>query len=125
MHYILICSPFLVSFALIVASIAQWNFWLLLGVPLALLGFFFTTPGVMRGFGSWLLVLVVAGAAYNWFYGSRTTAYVLGAYAVSNFLTNVAREQCDMVIRGAVEKSEIVLVWLYLKHTVMLKSKIA
>lgn len=122
MHYVLTGSPVLVSLALVLASITQWNFWLLLGVPLAFLGLLFTTPGLMRSFGYGLLLIVGGLALYSYFQGSRTTAYVLSAFAVPNFLADVARQQCDLIIRDAIGKSQIVLVWLYLRGTVVLKN---
>lgn len=121
MQYALTWSPALVVIALVVASITQSNFWLLLGIPLAFFGFLLTTPGLMRSFGSLLLLVVGGTVVYSWFQGNRTAAYVLGAYAVSNFLVSVARRQCDMTLREAIGKSEIVLVWLYLKGSVVLK----
>ena len=121
MHYILTWSPAVVALALVVSSIAQRNFWLLLGVPLAFFGFFFTTPGLMRRFGYTLLLIVGGSAVYSWFQGNHTAAYILGAYAVPNFLVDVARWQCDTTIREAIGRSEIVLVWLYLKGSVLVK----
>jgi len=121
MHYILTGSPVLVSLVLVAASIAQWNFWLLLGVPLAFFGLLFTTPGLMRSFGYALLLVAGGLAVYNWLQGNRTAAYILGTYALPNFLVDVARQQCDMIIREAIGKSEIILVWLYLRGTVVLK----
>jgi hypothetical protein len=122
MHYVLTWSPFLVSIALILASMIQWNFWLLLGIPLAFLSLVFTTPGLMKKFGYSLLLIAGGVAFYNFFLGSRTTAYIFGAYAVPNFLADVARNQCDLIIRDAIGKSEIVLIWLYLKGTIILKN---
>ncbi len=123
MHYLLTWSPALVSVCVVVASIVQRDFWLLLGVPLAFLGFFLTTPGVMRSFGYPLLLVVSGSAVYSWFQGNRPAAYVLGAYAVSNFLVDAARQQCNLTLREAIGKSELVLVWLYLKGSVVLKRR--
>src|SRR5437773_10726960 len=50
MHYALTWSPALVAIALVVASISQSNFWLLLGIRLAFLGFLIITPGFVRIF---------------------------------------------------------------------------
>jgi hypothetical protein len=123
MHYILTWSPALVSIVLVATSIAQWNFYLLLGIPLALLGFLFTTPGLIRSFGYTLLLIVGGLAVYNWVRGNSTAAYILSAYAASNFLVDVAREQCSLTLIGAVLKSELVLVWLYLKGSLRIKEK--
>jgi hypothetical protein len=123
MQYLLTWSPALVVIALIVVSITQSSFSLLLGIPLAFLGFLLTTPGAMRSFGSLLLLVVSGTAVYSWFQGNRTVAYVLGAYAASNFLGSVARQQCDMALREAIGRSEIVLVWLYLKGSVVIKKR--
>ena len=123
MHYILTWSPALVSVVLVVASVVQWNFWLLLGIPLALLGLFLTTPGIMRSFGYTLLLIIGGLAVYNWVRGNFTAAYILSAYAVSNFLGDVAREQCSMTLIEATLKSELVLVWLYLKGSIRIRQK--
>lgn len=121
MHYLLTWSPALVSVALVVVSIVQRNFWLLIGVPLAFLGIFLTIPGLMRRLGYPLLLVVAGLAVYNWFQGNRTAAYVLGAYAVVKFFVDVARQQCSTILVEAIGNSEIVLVWLYLKGSVILK----
>ena len=123
LHSILIWSPVLVSVVLVVASIVEWNFCLLLGIPLALLGFLLTTPGLMRSFGYTLLLIFGGLAVYNWIRGNITAAYILSAYATSNFLVDVAREQCSMTVVDAALKSELVLVWLYLKGSIRIKEK--
>jgi hypothetical protein len=121
MHYLLTSSPILVSMSLVITAIVQRNFWLLLGVPLAILAYLITAPGLMRSFGYRLGFVVAVFAVYSWFQGNRTTAYVLGAYAIASFLVDVARQQCSMILTVAIEKSEIVLVWLCLKGSVVLK----
>lgn len=75
----------------------------------------------MRSFGYPLLLVIGGSTVYIWFQGNRTAAYVLGAHAAANFLVDVARQQCDMTLREAIGRPEIVLVWLYLKGSVVLK----
>ncbi len=123
MHYFLTGSPALISVILIVTSIVQGNIWLLLGIPLAFLGFAFTIPGLMRSIGYILLLIVVGLAIYNWFRGFSTVAYILSAYAVSNILVYMARLQCSMTLIDAALKSEIILVWLYMKGSLLIENK--
>jgi len=122
-HYILTWSPALFSVVLVVVSVVQWNFWLLLGIPLAFLGLLLSTPGLMKRFGYTLLLILGGLAIYNWVRGNYTAAYILSAYAASNFLVEVAREQCSMTLIDVVLKSELILVWLYLKGSISIKQK--
>jgi hypothetical protein len=116
-------APALLSLALLMASFFQWNFWLLLGIPLALLGFLLTTPGLMRSFGYTLLLIAMGLAIYYLVRGNYTAVYILGAFVASNFLGAVVREQCNLILSDAVSRSELVLVWLYLKGSVLVEHR--
>ena len=52
MHYLLVWSPVLFAIASIVFSFILSNYWLLVGVPLAILGFLLSSPAFMKGIGS-------------------------------------------------------------------------
>ena len=40
-------APILVAIAILILSFILWNFWLLLGIPLAFIGIFFSSPFVI------------------------------------------------------------------------------
>jgi hypothetical protein len=123
MHYALTWSPAWIGVALIALSLIWSNFWLLIGIPLAFLGFLFSNPAFTKTLGGSVLLGAVVLAVFALFRGNYTSALLAGAYGVSNYLTSVARTQCDVIVRRAIQKSELVLVWLYLKRTVVIVPK--
>lgn len=123
MHYLLAWSPFVVGVGLAVLAFVQGNYLLLVGIPVALAAMAASTPGCMRGLGTLALLVAIGGTLFNWYRGNGTLAYLFGAYAVPGFLTNVARQQCTMLLRKAAEKSEIVFVWLYLKRSIIVQAR--
>jgi hypothetical protein len=120
MYYVLTWSPALVSAVLVILAIMMGEFWLLLGIPLAFLGFLLSTPAFMKSMGSVIAIAALVATVYAWFQGNRMTAIMIGAYLAANYLTSVARTQCDMIIREAIQRSEPVLIWLYLQRSVVL-----
>jgi hypothetical protein len=123
MHYALAWTPALIALALVIFSLILWNFWLLLGIPLAAVGFFFSSPAVMRGFGSPVLLLLGAYFIYSCIKGHQIAAFLSGAYALSNFLAGVSREYCNSIARRVIEQSELLLVWLALKKVVIVRRR--
>jgi hypothetical protein len=120
MHLALTWSPALVSLGLVIAAIVTGNFSLLWGIPLAFLGFVLSTPAFMKSLGSMIAIAAFVSTAFGWYQGNGTVAALVGAYLAANFLTSVARTQCDMIIREAILQSEPVLIWLYLQRSVVL-----
>jgi hypothetical protein len=120
---ILSCAPYVVAAGLLLAAFVLWNFWLLLGIPLALLGMFFSVRFFMRGFGRHLRFLVSIYFVYSSIKGHGTAAFLSGAYAISNYLTCATRRLCDVVVRRSIEKFELVLIWLVLNQVVIVRAK--
>jgi hypothetical protein len=123
MHYALAWTPALFAVALLVLSFLFWNFWLLLGIPLALFGFLLSSPAFMKGLGSPLLLIVFAYFVYSWIKGQQTATFLSGAYALSNFLTGVSREYCNSIARRVIEQSELLLVWLALRKVIIVRPR--
>ena len=123
MHYALSWTPFFIAVALLILSFVLWNFWLLVGIPLALLGFFLSSPVAMKSIGSPVLLVVGIYFVYSWIEGHQTATFLSGAYAVSTFLLGVSRKYCDTIARRAIEKSELVLIWLVLKKVVIVRAR--
>ena len=125
LYQILTWSPALVAAVLVVLSVAMGDFWLLIGIPLAGLGFLLSTPFFMKSIGSTVAIAAVTFVIYAWFQGYPTAAIIVGAYYAANYLTSVARTQCDMIASEAVQHSELVLIWLYSNRSVILRSRTA
>lgn len=120
MYYTLTWSPMIVSAILVVLSFMWSNFWLLVGIPLAFFGLFLSTPPFMKTIGSRVLLGCAAFVIFSGFREDWTQAIVAASYALPNYLSSVARTQCDMIIREAIAQSELVLIWLYLKRSVVI-----
>ncbi len=123
MYYGLTWSPVLISAVLVIASFWTGNFWLLGGIPLAFVGMLLSTPAFMKSIGSLVLIVSFIVTVYSWFQGDATTVGVLGAYVAGNYLPSVARTQCDMIIRDAIRRSELVLVWLHMQGSVVIRPR--
>ena len=122
-HFIFCWAWFLIALFMLVLAFIKWNFLFLLGAPIAYVGFFFSVPGPMKVFGNLLLVFMTACCIFCWIKNYETAALLSGAYALSNFLTCFCRKHCDIIIRRSIDKSEIVLVWLVLKGSVVVFPK--
>jgi len=118
LHYALTWSPFLIAAGCVVAAVMLSSFWPVLGVPLAFVGMFLSIPGFMRSIGIWLnrvlLVLI-----YLWYQGSVISALLVFSYVGSNFLCHIARHHCRLVLVRATAESELVLVWLFRKGSLV------
>lgn len=113
MHALLVWSPVLFAIASVVFAFILSNFWLLVGIPLALLGFFLSTPAFMKGVGSVIALGTLIYFGYSCYTGNYGNAVIVGSYALSNFFVYVAREQCRMIIHRTILISEPIFVWLY------------
>lgn len=117
-HYVLITFPFIIGLASVVGALVTSRYILLLGLPLAVLGFLLSVPGVMRGIGGVALLISIAATVYSMYSGRATAACLWGSYATSNLLTNLGRDECDEVFQAAAVRSELVLVWLHLRGAI-------
>jgi len=113
MHYLLLWSPVLFAIASVAFAFILSNFWLLVGIPLALLGFFLSTPAFMKGVGGVIALGTLIYFGYSCYAGNYGSAVIVGSYALSNFFVYVAREQCRMIIHRTILISEPIFVWLY------------
>ncbi|MBF0593887.1 MAG: hypothetical protein HQL22_02850 [Candidatus Omnitrophica bacterium] len=123
MHIALSWAWILIALIMLILAFMKWNFFLLIGVPLALLGFMFSSPASMKAFGNTLVLVVTVYCIFSWVKGNQIAALLSGSYALSNYLTCVCRTYCDIVIRRSIDKSELVLVWLVLKRCVVVYPK--
>jgi len=123
MHMLLVFSPFITAVTCVVLVFVLSDYWLLIGTVLALLGFFFSSPAIMRGFGSLLLVGAFIYSGYSCYEANWTGAILAGSYAFSNFFTTVAREQCRMVIHRSILESEPLFVWLHGNRKIIVTPK--
>ncbi len=121
MHIFLVWSPALFAIASIAFSYVLSNYWLLVGVPLAILGFFLSTPAFMKGIGSLIAIGTLIYFAYSCYTGKYTNAVIVGSYALSNFFVYVAREQCRMIIHETIIQSEPIFVWLYKNGRILIR----
>ena len=123
MHYLLVWSPVLFAIASIVFSFILSNYWLLVGVPLAILGFLLSTPAFMKGIGSLIALGTLIYFVYFVYSGKYANAVIAGSYALSNFFVCVAREQCRMIIHETIIQSEPIFVWLYKNERILIKEE--
>lgn len=119
LHYLLASGAFLVLGADVVLAVVLRDPWLFLGAPLALLGFFLSVPGFMRTLGLWLNRGLIALLLYLWYEGARTPPLLVASYLVANFAAHAARHHCRLVFLNGIARSELVLVWLFLRGTVV------
>lgn len=123
MHSMLVHTPLVITVATVVLTFVLSNYWLLLGIMLAPLGFVFSSPAVMKGFGSPLLLGLFFYFGYAWYHANWTGTILAGSYSFSNFLTSVAREQCRMIIHRSILESESIFVWLHGNRKIMVAEK--
>ncbi|MBC8459156.1 MAG: hypothetical protein H8D67_14275 [Deltaproteobacteria bacterium] len=121
MHYLLVWSPVLFAMASVAFSFILSNYWLLVGVPLAILGFLLSTPAFMKGIGSFIALGTLIYFVYSCYAGKYANAVIAGSYALSNFFVYVAREQCRMIIHETIIQSEPIFVWLYKNGRILIK----
>jgi len=121
MHVLLVWSPALFAIGSVVFAFILSNFWLLVGVPLAFLGFLSSTPAFMKGIGSSIAIVALLYFGYSCITGNYRNAVIVGAYALSNFFVYVAREQCRMIIHRTILKSEPIFVWLYTNRRILIE----
>ena len=122
-YYVLTNSPFIISLALIVIAVMLNDYWLLFGIPAAVLGFMFATPAIEKAFGKNVFWIVLIAGAGSWFAGNRGAAWVAASYLLSNYFVAVAYAQNDQLIREAIQESELVLIWLFLQKSVVIRKK--
>ena len=123
MHALLVWSPALIAIASVVFSFILSTFWLLVGVPLAILGFLLSTPAFMKGIGSLIAIAALLYFGYSCYTGNYRNAVIVGSYAMSNFFVYVAREQCRMIIHRTILKSEPIFVWLYKNGRILISKE--
>lgn len=119
LHYALTWSPFLIAAGCVVAAVLLSSFWPVLGVPLAFVGMFLSIPGFMRSIGIWLNRILLLLLIYLGYQGSVVSALLVFSYLAPNFLCHVARHHCRLVLVRAAEESELVLVWLFRKGSLV------
>lgn len=126
MNKILLSSPIIAILASIIVAVVRSQYILLCGIPIALIGMFMTTPAIMRsgkGFGGTVLFFIFIAFVYACFKHNFTTAFLLGAYWIPNFLLAVSREQNRMVITDAIMSSELVFLYYFLRGDVHVTRK--
>lgn len=116
-------APVVVAGAILILSFVLWNFWLLLGIPLAFVGLSFSSPFVMKTFGKALLIVSSICFVVSLVAGYHTIMLLIGAYVASNVLTCAAREYSMNIAEKAIAQSELVLIWLVLKKVVIVRPK--
>ena len=121
MHYLLVWSPVLFAIASVAFAFILSNYWLFVGVPLAILGFLLSTPAFMKGIGSLIALGVIIYFIYSCYTGKYANAVIAGSYALSNFFVYVAREQSRMIIHETIIQSEPIFVWLYTNGRILIK----
>lgn len=119
LHYALTWSPFLAAGGCLIAAFMLPSLWLLLGVPLAFVGMFLSIPGFMRSIGLWLNRALAVLVIYFWYQGAVSSALLVLSYLGPNLLCHAARHHCRMVFVRAAAESELVLVWLFQKGTLV------
>jgi len=119
LHYAMTWSPFLAAVGCVVAAFVLPSFMVLLGVPLAFLGMFLSLPGFMRSIGIWLNRFLLILLIYLWTQGDVTASLLVLSYVGPNFLCHAARHHCRMVLVRAATQSELVLVWLFRKDSLV------
>ena len=123
MYTLLVWSPVLFAIACVVFAFMLSNFWLLFGMPLALLGFFLSTPAFMKGIGSLIALGTLIYFGYSCYAGNYGNAVIVGSYVLSNVLVSVAREQCRMIVHRSILVSEPIFVWLYRNGKILVTPK--
>lgn len=126
MDKVLLASPIIVILASIIMAVVRSQYILLCGIPIALVGMFMTTSAIMRsgkGFGGGVLFLVFVAFVYFCFQHNFTTAFLLGAYWIPNFLLTVSREQNRMIMTDAIMSSELVFLYYFLRGNVHVMRK--
>ncbi len=118
-HYVLTWSPFLTAAACLVAAVMLSTVWPLLGVPLTVVGMFLSIPGFMRSVGRWLNRGLLLLLIYFWYQGSVTSALLVFSYLCPNFLCNLARHHCRAILVRSAAESELILVWLFQKGSLV------
>jgi|GEM_PF-1975182 len=121
MEKILLSTPIVAILASIVVAVVQFQYVLLCGIPLALVGMFMTTPVIMRsgkGFGGTVLAFVFIAFVGSCFMHNFTASFLLGTYWVPNFLLTVSREQGRNVMTKAIMSSELVFLYYFLRGEV-------
>ena len=121
MHYLLVWSPVIFAIASVAFAFILSNYWLLIGVPLAILGFLLSTPAFMKGIGSLIALGTIIYFVYSCYTGKYANAVIAGSYALSNFFVYVAREQCRMIIHETIIQSEPIFVWLYKNNRILIR----
>lgn len=122
-YLFIVNAPLLVAGAIFILSFVLWNFWLLLGIPLAFIGLSFSSPFIMKTFGKALLIVTSICFVISLINGYHTTMLLIGAYVTSNFLTYAAREYSMNIAENAITQSELVLIWLVLKKVVIVRPR--
>jgi len=121
MHYLLVWSPVLFAIASVAFAFILSNYWLLVGVSLAFLGYLLSTPVFMKGIGSLIALGTLIYFVYSCYTDNHANAVLAGSYALSNFFVYVAREQCRMIIHETIIQSEPIFVWLYTSGRILIK----
>lgn len=123
MHVLCASSPFIVSLGVVLPSFMLWNFWFLFGIPLAFIGMVSSNPAIQRKTG-----VFIASAFLYFIYACFTAMYIgvvlAGSYLFSLFLCSVAREVCNQVMIRSLLASELVLIWLYLSHWILVDQRV-
>jgi len=117
MDKILLFSPFLMILLSIILSIFRTQYYLLLGIPLSILGLLLTTPRIMKqGFsllGILMIIFLIAGIYYC--FKDFVVGFLLLSYSVPNFLLTVNRQLNMQVFEEAIQRSEIVFIYYFLR----------
>jgi hypothetical protein len=66
-----------------------------------------------------LSLLTSSFAIYLWYQGAVISASLVFSYLGSNFLCNIARHHCRVALMKAAAESELVLVWLFRKDSLV------
>jgi hypothetical protein len=121
LNNLLTWSPFLTMAVDVVLTVIFRSPSMLLGIPLAFLGMVLSIPGFMRTYGIWLDRFLTILLLYFLSGGWRVSAVLVGSYLLPNVLTHAARHHCRGVFVSRIRDSEIALLWLFRKGSVVLK----
>ncbi|MFC1538191.1 hypothetical protein ACFL6H_02100 [Candidatus Latescibacterota bacterium] len=113
MNRILVYSLLVIAIILVAIPFIFSNFWFLFGIPLAILGFFLSTPFFMNSIGHFIDIITFTYFVYSLIIGNFLNAVLAGSYVFPNYIVSVARTQCDMIIRRSTLKSESVFIELF------------
>lgn len=116
-------SPLIIVLGSILLAVFRFNLFVLLGIPLAILGGTFTSPGIMkRGSSLAGIVMVfslVAGGYY--FHEHFNIAFLFFSYGFTNCGVSIAQELSRQVFERAVLCSEIVFIHYFIGGEFALK----